>query len=85
MVAVRDGDIPVAAVAALAPDHEGHDAREVGLEGHHLHVDHELGVVFEFGGNAAGPLEAPGSSWTRSALPPSGCGARCRGSLRGIR
>src|SRR4051794_40487029 len=57
MVAVGDADVPIAAIAAFARDHKGDDAREIRLKRHDLHVDHQLGVVFELRGNAGRALE----------------------------
>ena len=47
VVPVGDADLAVRPVAAGAAQHERDHARHVGLEGDHLQVHHQLGVIFE--------------------------------------
>ena len=57
MVRVRDADLRIRAIALLARELEGDDARDVRLEGQNLQVEHELRVVGERRGNADRPIE----------------------------
>ena len=54
VVALGDADPRVGAVAAVVLDHEGGDARGVGLEGEGEQVVHEPEVFGEVGGDAVG-------------------------------
>ena len=58
MVRVGNADLGIALQAPLASDHHGRDAREVGLEGHHLEVEHQLDVLGERRGDAGRLLDA---------------------------
>ena len=52
-VRIRDTNLAVGALACLASVHEGDDAREIGLQGQNLQVEHHLGVIGKFYGNAS--------------------------------
>ena len=56
VVPVGDADVAVRPVAAGAAQHERDHARHVGLEGDHLQVHHQLGVIFERFRRGIGPL-----------------------------
>jgi len=51
MVAVRDTNLRIGTVRALAAHHHRGDARQIRLEGDEQHVGHQLEVVAAFGGN----------------------------------
>src|SRR4029077_12537073 len=57
MVRVRDADLRIRAIALLARELEGDDARNIRLKGQNLQVEHELRVVGERRGNAYRPIE----------------------------
>src|SRR5262244_729606 len=57
VVRVRDADIRIGTIALLASELERDDARDVGLKGQNLEVEHELRVVGERRGDAYRPLE----------------------------
>ena len=57
MVRVGHADLRIGARAHLAAEHERAHARQVGLEGQHLQVEHQLGVLLERGRDAGRPLD----------------------------
>ena len=57
MVRVCDADLRIRAIALLAGELEGDDARDIRLKGQDLQVKHELGVVGERRRNTYGPIE----------------------------
>ena len=56
VMSVRDADLAIGAVAAVAAHHERRHARHVGLPGNHLEIDHELGIVHVVVGHRARPF-----------------------------
>src|SRR2546422_11531645 len=57
MVRVRDADLRIRAIALLARELECDDARDIGLKGQNLQVEHELHVVGEYRGDPYRPIE----------------------------
>ena len=56
MVRICDADLRIRAIAFLARELEGDDARDIRLEGQNLQVEHELGVVGEGRGDPYRPI-----------------------------
>ena len=79
MVRIGHADLRVRAVAGLARELEGDDARDVALQGQHLQVEHQPGVIGVGGRHADGAIEVRQRSVAATSLRPSGCAAPPRG------
>ena len=81
---LRDADLGIRAEVELAAEHEGDDAREVGLKREPLQLVHQLDVVAEHLGMPRGRSSAGRPAWSPSSRR-LGCGARPRAPSRGTR
>ena len=57
VMGIGHADLRIGAVADLAADHEGADARDVGLHRQYLQIDHQPDMLVERGRNTGGPFQ----------------------------